>query len=272
MQNIPKPGPHLFKNTRSTSVPTASGSGRSRPLHGYCETIKPYGDTTAIGYTDTGILLSFGSASRHDIRQAFLKRYEERLCASREVRGELTRLASKDPMQLAVEDRPKVAAARTAQRSLLTQEQIPLCGQVDSHILNGILDQLAEYAAGGLWQVQHDDDLSEERIAQLEKHSGEAVLIAHAMTRSEALLLTNDAGASAVAENRGVRAWHYGHLLREMVCRRSDPLSVTVAVETFGEAMKVSALRADIPPPNLRTWMTCARLADGSCKVCNLVA
>ena len=268
MNESPKPGPHLFRNTRSTAVPVYRGPQRSaQQPHGFTDSIPPRGDASLIGYADTGLLFAFGSATEHAIRVAFLERYKNRLRTDDAVRVEVKRWARKDAIRLPKEERPKVNAAKTAERALLVS--IELCVQpIDTRLLNAIFDQLCEYDTGGDWRQHREGDPAMTAPRRLEQHAGEAVLIAHAFSQADSLLLTNDAGASAIAANRGIKAWHFGHVLRELVCNSKGSLSVAELAKTFASAMSIAGIRDDLRPKDLNNWMTCVGLAGGTCAVC----
>lgn len=275
MTDIPKPGPHVFQNKRINAVPPSTRPPRAgRQPHGFDDSMPRRGDPALTGYVDAGMFMALGSGIDHNARLGVLEHYDGRLTTGTDAKAEVVHWARKDVRGRPRDECTKIAAAKTAQTSMLTGDQIPICQGAETRLVNAILAQLEDYADGQDWRSHREDDSDPAGVRSLEKHAGEAVLIAHAIAAPRSsLLLTNDTGASAIAKDRSISAWHYGHVLHELVCNNCRDLTAQAAATLFTQSVDVAALRADvqaqIETPNVVQWMTCRRQSDGSCAECS---
>jgi hypothetical protein len=265
------PNPGSFTQRRSTKVPTGVRRPARYQPHGFQDHPQCGHDGSA-GQVDTGLFFALGACNDHQARIDFLLRYQGRLNTGPAVRSEVQRWAATNVVTHR-DDADKIAAAKRAVRALLAGSHIATNEAVADHIVNGVFAQLDEYEAAGEWHF--DPNVSQPTApsgSTRGKHAGEAELIAYAIAANEpCILLTNDAGASAVADNRGVPARHFGHVLREIVCHSEPEVSPDVAVTYYQDGSAVSHLRSNVAAEiegDPQGWMTCHKMTTGECIRC----
>jgi hypothetical protein len=190
----------------------------------------------AIMWPDTGVLLALGTDQ--DLLDRFCRHYGGRVRLTRRVARELRAHSEACPGDDAPDqdhDR-RLAATRTVRSLLVGERALPLAepSEEDLAEIARVAEQLRALTdAGG------------------KSHGGEAeiiVLAVHEAARcgTEQILLSNDGGASVVADRYGIRARHVGDVLAEFACADSD-LAPEMCLTAFQAAMRVSA-----PPAHCR--------------------
>jgi hypothetical protein len=111
-----------------------------------------------------------------------------------------------------------------------------------------------------------------DRVKRAKRHAGEAQSIVGAARVLQAnqttLLLTNDGGASLVAESHNVPARTLAHLLAELVCANPVLNPERVHADLISMTQSFGTLPADVRPINAQFY-TCLAVA-GSCERCGL--
>lgn len=208
----------------------------------------------AVTWPDTGVLLALGTDQ--DLLDRFRKHYSGRFRITARVARELRIHASRTPDPYAPdEDFERQAAAARAVGSLL-----------------GARTPLAELQRADLAEVDRvTQQLKAISDTNNRSHGGEAEIIVLAAQKMAAerktqVLLSNDGGASIVADRYGIPTRHVGDILAEFAC--SDPdLAPETCLQVFRTAIVVSA-----PPAHCRqldaAGFSCAATPDG-CAACD---
>ncbi|WP_124811914.1 hypothetical protein [Micromonospora globispora] len=156
-------------------------------------------------------------------------------------------------------DNPGIQPAATLARNYFINS-----GRVAIHVVQAsqsfaaslqlILAQLRNYEAAR-------SALSGLRAASsLQKHAGEATLIALALTQSNVVILTNDSGASFVAgaQQPSIPSLHFADVLKELVCDSRGGVTATAAAAAFALACAVSDITSSAKPADAKAFLTCA--------------
>lgn len=209
----------------------------------------------AVVWPDTGVLLGLGTDG--DLLDLFRLQYEGRIRIAKTVEAELRFRSNQDTVGLTDEQYDRVAAATAAVNALLVgpNRLLPL------GVENEDLPAVAQIA-------QQLKAISEDKTKH---HGGEAEIIVLAAKQARPsgrvhIVLTNDGGASIVADQHGLPSRHIGDVLAEFACG-TPPLAPDACYAAFTVAVRLSA-----PPAHSRQSQvedfTCAMIASG-CANCD---
>jgi hypothetical protein len=242
---MPRRGPVIPVAQRAPAVSTfkvASGIPRR-------------GIPDAFVWPDTGVLLGLGTD--RPLLDRFRLQYRGRIRITETVAAELRSRSNRNTAGLPDDEYDRVAAASAAVSALLVgPNALLLVGVEDEDLLE--VDRIAEQLKA----------MSEDKT---KRHGGEAAIIVVAAKQARAggrvhILLTNDGGASMVADQYGLPSRHIGDVLAEFACG-TPPLAPDACYAAFTAAVRLSA-----PPARSRQSQvadfTCAMTAAG-CANCD---
>jgi len=228
----PRPGPSVAPPPR-IRFKTADGYPRR-------------GRRDAVTWVDTGVLVSLGV--KEGVPERFAALYGRWLRTSITVVHEVRRLSKRAPQTAA--DRDVSDAATAARAALLSRGRERLLVSRIGHEHLATRDQVRQQLRG----------LSANPNAT---HGGEAELIALAIADAAGashVLLSNDAGASVVADQRGLPTRHIGDILSEMAC--ADATLTPGSLYTELQAMTaVSKLERSVLPRSADA-LACRKVGD----------
>jgi hypothetical protein len=250
----PRPTPAMMPRRRPAIPPAQRAPARS--AFKVAVGVPRRGVPGAIMWPDTGVLLALGTDQQ--LLDRFCSHYRGRVRLTRRVAREL-RAHSEASLDADApdQDHDRRSAATMAVRTLLVGERsLPLAepSEEDLAEIARVADQLRGLAdAGG------------------KSHGGEAEIIVLAVREAtrcgtEQILLSNDGGASIVADIYGIPARHVGDVLAEFACADPD-LAPEMCLTAFQAAVRVSA-----PPAHCRQetadGFTCTASPSG-CAACD---
>jgi hypothetical protein len=212
----------------------------------------------AVVWPDTGVLLALGTDQ--DLLDRFCQHYRGRMRLTVRVARELRAHAGADLGPNAPDDDyDRQAAAELAVQALLVGARTP---------------PLAELQASDLTEVDRvTQQLRAIGDSASKSHGGEAEIIVLAAQKAETerrkqVLLSNDGGASIVADRYGIPTRHIGDVLAEFACMDPD-LAPETCLAAFRAALRVSA-----PPGHCRQadagGFSCAATSSG-CATCDAI-
>lgn len=198
----------------------------------------------AVAWADTGVLLGLGTDK--DLLDRFRLQYTGRIRIAKTVAVELQFHSDRDITGLPDDAYDRVASATAAINSLLVG---PDC-LLPIGVGNEDLPEVARIA-------QQLKALSEDKT---KRHGGEAEIIVLAAKHARLdgrvhVLLTNDGGASVIADQHRLPSRHVGDVLAEFACG-SPALAPGACRTAFTAAVRLSA-----PPAHSRQ----SRVADFTC-------
>jgi hypothetical protein len=226
------PSPAMMPRRRPVIPPAERPPTRSTYL--IAADIPRRGVAAAI-WPDTGVLLNLGTDQQ--LLDRFRSHYRGRIRLAKAVARELRRHSELSTIDLAEEAHDRVRAASLAVRCLLV-------GPGRLNVAEPDLPDLPEIENVAL-QLKSLSEATDKR------HGGEAEIIVlaakHArLQRNRQVLLTNDGGASVVANQHGIPSRHFGDILAEFACA-DRAVDAANWLSTF-----VSALRVSAPPVHCR--------------------
>ena len=252
-----QPTPAMMPRRRPVIPPVQRPPARSRFV--VAADIPRRGPRGAIVWPDTGVLLALGTDQA--LLDRFRRHYRGRIRLTRLVGRELRAHSEKCPDDGASDDdyNRVAAATRAVQALLIGDKSLPLSelgieDLVDVANVTQQLKALADSASKG--------------------HGGEAAIIVlaakqAALDRQQHILLSNDGGASVIADRHGIATRHIGDVLAEFAC--ADPgLAPEVCLRAFNVAIRISAPPVHTRPTSMRAF-TCAKGATG-CVQCEASA
>jgi len=201
-------------------------------------------------WVDAGIFVSLGV--RPELPDRFVALYGGWLQTARSVVGEIRNLSERS-----AEDAVRDAASAVRQALLLGgRERVSVRSLTEADL--SLRDEVRQQLRG----------LSANPLAS---HRGEADLITLAVagigsSGAPQVLLSNDAGASVVADRRGVPTRHIGDVQREMACAH-DELTPETLYSELEEMTAVSRLQARVRPRSADE-LACRR-SVGGCAQCD---
>jgi hypothetical protein len=212
------------------------------------------GTQGAIVWPDTGVLLDLGT--EQDLLDRFRRHYRGRIRLTKLVCRELRAFSEQPTGRASDVDYDRITAATRAVQTLLIGENaLPVAELADQDLVavGNVTEQLKA--------------LSEDPG---KRHSGEAQLIVlaekeAALGQNKHILLSNDGGASIVADQHGISTRHIGDVLAEFACADPD-LAAETCMQAFIRAIRISAPPVRSRPTNVQAF-TCARSATG-CDQC----
>ena len=198
----------------------------------------------AVIWPDTGVLLGLGTDK--DLLDRFRLQYTGRIRIAKTVEAELRFHSNRDTVGLSDVEYDRVTAATAVVNTLLVGPDRLLPVGVE----NGDLPEVARIA-------QQLKAISEDKA---KRHGGEAEIIVLAVKQARPggrvhILLTNDGGASIVADQHGLPSRHIGDVLAEFACG-TPPLAPDACFTAFTAAVRLSA-----PPAHSRQ----SQVADFIC-------
>ncbi|MFJ5599382.1 hypothetical protein ACIP95_15810 [Micromonospora parva] len=195
----------------------------------------------------------------------FHELYENRAATTDTVQAEVRRKA------LATNAEPQgIQSAAVRARNFflnsarLDVQELPMSQEVAAR-LQVVLEQLRSYDAARRRPGMQGHGLTE-------KHAGEATLIVAATQRNNPVLLTNDAGASHVADRQlpNIPSRHFGHILHELVCHAGDSIQLDDVISDYEAACHISGIPDDARPSASTGYFTCSRdTSSGKCIACD---
>lgn len=209
----------------------------------------------AVVWPDTGVLLGLGTDK--DLLDHFRLHYTGRLRIAKTVEAELRFHSDRDTAGLSDVEYDRITAAKAAVNALLVGPNRLLSIGVEN-------DDLPEVAR----ITQQLKAISQDRA---KRHGGEAEIIVLAAKQARPggrvhILLTNDGGASIVADGHGLPSRHIGDVLAEFACG-TPPRAPDACYSAFTVAVRLSA-----PPGHSRQSrvedFTCLMTASG-CANCD---
>jgi len=219
-----------------------------------------------LAWGDTGTLCSLGQ--RPHLLERVLRLYGGSLVVTEAVSLEIRIKANKPERERTPENRVMCLSAKRVADKLDSGEirVLPLVQSQTVTNKQGIIQQqLRDLEANRRASL----GLSDEDYAH--KHSGETDSIIAALRTIElgkkTVFLTNDGGASLVAQRHGVASRHVGDLLAELGCADSS----LTADELYAQFNQVTTSFATVPQtarPADSSFFTCLR-SDGVCNVCD---
>jgi hypothetical protein len=206
-------------------------------------------------WPDTGVLLGLGTEQA--LLDRFRRHYRGRIRLTKLVCRELRAFSEQPTGGASDVDYDRITAATRAVQTLLIGENaLPVAelGDEDLIAVGNVTEQLKA--------------LSED---PRRRHSGEAQLIVlaekqAALGQNKHILLSNDGGASIVADQHGISTRHIGDVLAEFACADPD-LAAETCMQAFDTAIRISAPPVRSRPTSVRAF-TCARSAIG-CDQCD---
>jgi len=211
----------------------------------------------AVSWPDTGIFLVLGSDAHlpEQFRRHFRGRVRVANGVAREVRGHAR---TSPPADAAPREHHRYDAASNAVRELLVADRTLPIVELEEDDL----------AAVDLVMAQ----LKALEAEPTKRHAGEAqiIVLAEKAARSHPtqVVLTNDGGASVVAQKHGLRSRHAGDVLAEMACANPD-MDAGELWSVFSHCVTFTA-----PPSHARPTsdqdLRCRRQQD-SCPTCDEV-
>ncbi|EHN78883.1 hypothetical protein SMCF_1546 [Streptomyces coelicoflavus ZG0656] len=223
-----------------------------------------------MAWGDTGTLCSLGQ--RPHLLEQVMRLYGTSLVVTEAVSREIYSKANKPERLRTPENRIMcISAKKVADK--LDSGDIRVLPLVDSPSVKDkhdiVMQQLRDLDASRRAAHGPSDD---EDYAH--KHAGEADSIVAAVRtialKKRTVFLTNDGGASLVAQRHGVASRHVGHLLAELGCADS---SITPE-ELYEQFMQMTGHFATVPNtarPASSDFFVCSR-ADGVCNACDALA
>ena len=210
-------------------------------------------------WPDTGVLLGLGTDQA--LLDRFRAHYRGRIRLTQLVARELRAHSEKRLEDGASDDDyDRIAAAtRAVQALLIGDRSLSLVGPEieDLPAVNNVTEQLKALVE-----------------TSSKAHGGEAMIIVLAAKQAardqkQHVLLSNDGGASIIADRYGIRTRHMGDVLAEFGC--ADPnLTPEDWLRSFGIAVRVSAPPARVRPTSSQAF-TCVRRMTG-CVECDALA
>ncbi|WP_143728159.1 hypothetical protein [Micromonospora cremea] len=266
MPSNQRPNPSMFKHRRVNAVPAAPGVSR-QPVHAFRGNVVPRGNRKLSALVDSGIFFSLGAAVNINAVALFHSLYDSRAATTDAIRDEVRTNALKGKP-----DKPDLRPAATLARNYFINS-----GRVAIHVVEAsqsfaaslqlILAQLRnhEAARSALSGFQG--------ASSLQKHAGEATLIALALTQNNVVILTNDSGASFVAgaQQPSIPSLHFADVLKELVCDSRGGITAAAAAAAFDLACAVSDITSSAKPADATAFLTCAFDDVGQrCSACDV--
>jgi len=198
----------------------------------------------AVIWPDTGVLLGLGTD--RDLLDRFRLQYKGRIRIAKTVEAELRFHSNRDTAGLSDDEYDRLTAATTAINALLVGPNRLLPVGVEN-------EDLPEVARIALQLKAISED-------KAKRHGGEAEIIVLAAEQARPggrvhILLTNDGGASIVADQHGLPSRHIGDVLAGFACG-TPPLAPDACYTAFTAAVRLSA-----PPAHSRQ----SQAADFTC-------
>jgi hypothetical protein len=198
----------------------------------------------AFVWPDTGVLLGLGTDVA--LLDRFRLQYKGRIRIARTVEAELRFRSNQNTAGLSAVEYDRVVAATAAVNALLVGPDRLLAVGAEMSDLPEVARIAQQLKAG-----------SEDKT---KRHGGEAEIIVLASKQARAdgrahILLTNDGGASMVADQHGLRSRHIGDVLAEFACW-TPPLAAASCYAAF-----IAAVRLSSPPARSRQ----SRVGDFTC-------
>ncbi|MFF8402164.1 hypothetical protein ACF06P_11100 [Streptomyces sp. NPDC015684] len=221
-----------------------------------------------LAWCDTGTLCSLGL--RPTMLKKVLALYGTSLVITDAVAREIRSMASIPNVARNAENRLRCNSADVIVRKLDAGEirELPLLATTETlEMLDRVLRQLDAIEQRQNTAAGRADDT----VRSSQKHAGEAYSIVSAMRtvghQRSTLLLTNDNGATLVAERNGIAWKHTGQLLAELGCQ--DPLlDAEFLNENFNQmTSKFATVPAELRPGS-SDFFAC-RQKNGSCTLCD---
>jgi hypothetical protein len=250
-----RPTPNMMPRRRPVIPPAQRPPARS--TYQRASGIPRRGVLDALVWPDTGVLLSLGTDET--LLGRFRGHYQGRIQVTKTVVRELRQHSERSTAGLPDDDYDRVIAAGRAYRSLLL-------GQ-------GRLEPV-EATTADLLEIEHvTQQLKGLSEATDKRQGGEAEIIVLAtgqaiLKHRQHVLLTNDGGASVIADRYGIPARHFGDLLAEFTCADSE-LDATECLRIFIDAVRISAPPAHCRPSSVDCF-TCAK-GEAGCVPCDAV-
>ena len=209
----------------------------------------------AVVWPDTGVLLSLGVAP--DLPARFRQQYRGRVRVARNVGLEVRGQSQAKAPDGDVAHRRREAAAVAVRELLLAGTSLPVVHLAEEDLpeVQRVADRLAALS----------DDPSK-------RHGGEAACIvlarrAAATVPGRHVLLTNDGGASTVADRYGIPSRHAADVLAELSC--ADPaLTAAACWRHHQDAVAFSGIPANARPAG-RSAFDCLADGGGTCRACD---
>lgn len=212
----------------------------------------------AVAWVDSGILLFVGTDE--ELPERFRAHYRGRVKVARGVEREVRGHSDARPdVDAPAADHQRVSAATRAVRELLLAGRSLPIETLQAADLDAVADVVEELKRLG---------------DKGKKHGGEAEVIVLAERLSKTsdrvhIVLTNDGGASIVADQHGLIARHTGDVLAEFACA-DHGLEPESCWQLFEQGAPVSQVPAHCRPRD-REAFTCRR-TGASCSACDAEA
>jgi hypothetical protein len=233
IENGQRPSPAMMPRRRPVIPPAQRSPAMS--AFKVATGIPRRGIQGAVVWPDTGVLLGLGTGK--DLLDRFRLHYTGRIRIAKTVEAELRFRSNRDTSGLSDDEYDRVSAATAAINALLVGPDrfLPI------GVGNEDLPEVARI-------VQQLKAISEDKN---KRHGGEAEIIVLAAKQARTggcvhMLLTNDGGASIVAEQHRLQSRHVGDVLAEFACG-TPPLAPEACYTAFTAAVRLSA-----PPSHSR--------------------
>lgn len=215
----------------------------------------PRRGVAAVIWPDTGVLLNLGTDLQ--LIDRFRNHCRGRIRLAKAVARELRGHSELSTVDLTEEAYDRVRAASLAVRCLLI-------GPERLNVIEPDFSDLREIENVAL-QLKSLSDAPDKR------HGGEAEIIVLAaknarLQRNRQVLLTNDGGASVVANQHGISSRHFGDMLAEFACT-DRTVDAADWFGAFASAIRISAPPAHSRPMNAKSFV-CSANASG-CTSCD---
>ncbi|MEU0553751.1 hypothetical protein [Dactylosporangium sp. NPDC006015] len=258
----PPATPLIFAHRRVSSIPAREEIKEDQP-HAFNGNLCPRGSDTVQVLVDTSILIATGAAHNINGVARFDGRYAGRAFTTQAIRDEINHRALNANPNI-----PTLASAAKRARDYLVKsgrvqvQNTPQTREFFSKM------QLIHTKLRELAKARQPSGVTS---SEMQKHAGEATLIAIAGLYSNPVLLTNDGGASlaAAAEDPSIKSLHFGDVLKEFVCQSKGELSLDQAKLAFIAACEASGIPFEAKPEDEDDFFTCGLTAGAeACLFC----
>ncbi|MER7939159.1 hypothetical protein [Streptomyces sp. NPDC094458] len=221
----------------------------------------------SMAWGDTGTLCSLGH--RPHLLDGIMKLYGSSLVVTEAVAAELYAMARIPNARRTADNRLRCLSAERVVRAL-DDGRIRVCPLLESEETLAKLDRVLRKLNMIEARQQERTGKMSDPFRSAPKHTGEAHSIVSAMRTIEhggtTVFLTNDGGASLVAQHHGITSRHVGHLLAELACA-DQTVTATDLLEHF---TVVTSHFATVPAdarPSGSDFFECRSL-NGNCSLC----